>query len=132
MNCPRSRGFTLVELAVVLIVIALITAIAIPSYRDYVLRSGRSEARTALMELSNLQEEYYSNRLAYTGTISDLNYPPMTPNNLYQLQVDTDADVHYILQATAINAQANDEACQTFELNGMGQRSATTEECWNR
>jgi type IV pilus assembly protein PilE len=141
LNQTRNHGFTLIELLIVLAVLAVIATMAVNSYRDYVLKSGRTEAMTALKELAQLEEEYYGNQDpgAYTNSLSALNYSTTTPNSLYQLGITTSPSVYYSIQATAINAQLADETCRTFRLNGMGVRSAqdantsdTTTECWTR
>lgn len=136
----RMFGFTLLELLIVLAVLAVLAAIAIPSYRDFVLRSGRTEAQVALERLANLQEEFFSNQEAYTGSLAVLNHPATTATGLYQLTIATDANNRYVLTATAINEQREDETCRQFQLNGLGVKSAknadntndTTAECWDR
>lgn len=140
LNAPRIRGFTLIELLIVVTVLALLATIAVNSYRNYVLRSGRTEAMAALTELAQLQEQYYANQQAYTGSLSTLNYDATTPNGLYDLSVSTSATVNYTITATADNAQLKDRPCRTFTLNGMGERDAThadgstdtTDTCWER
>ncbi|MBS1269069.1 MAG: Fimbrial protein [Gammaproteobacteria bacterium] len=136
----RHRGFTLIELLIVVTVIAILTAIAVPMYRDFVVRSNRSDAIIALTELANLEEKYYSNELAYTTTIADLSYPATSANDYYELNITSSASVDYILTATPLGQQlAEDNACQQFSLNSFGQRGAvdggandTTQECWRR
>jgi type IV pilus assembly protein PilE len=134
------RGFTLVELMIVLVIIAALVGFALPAYRDYVVRSNRVEAMVALTELANLEEKHFSNELAYTTTLSDLDYPQFTPDDHYQLSISNSANLDYILTATPRNQQlADDNSCQQFTLNSLGQRSArdtngndTTQECWSR
>lgn len=135
----KNRGFTLIELVIVLSVIAILSAIAINSYRDYVLRSSRTEAMTALMELAQRQEEHFGNREFYADSLSTLNYPATTPSELYQLQIPASTTRSYTLRATAINSQLQDNTCRTFELTDLGQQSAedasnkdTTADCWER
>lgn len=134
------RGFTLIELVIVLAVIAVLAAIAVNAYRDHVLRSNRTEAMAALSELAQRQEEYFGNQQAYTGSLSTLNVSATTDNGLYQLQIPASATTSFTLRATAIGSQLQDETCRTFELNSLGQRFAedaggsvdTTAECWQR
>ena len=59
-RAPRDRGFTLVELIVAMVILATLTAIAIPSYSIYVLKSHRTEAKSALLDLASLEERYFS------------------------------------------------------------------------
>lgn len=133
------RGFTLIELLIVVAVIAILTAIALPMYRDYVVRSNRSDAIISLTELANLEEKYYSNQLSYTTAFSALSYSTTSPNRYYTLGIATNTTT-YTLTATPVGQQAaDDDTCQQFTLNGFGQRSAvdsggndTSQKCWNR
>lgn len=136
----NQRGFTLIELLIVIVVIGILAAIAIPNYRDYVVRSNRSEAIIALTELANLEEKFFSDQLRYTTTVGLLSYPTVSPNNLYQFNIASSAAVGYTLTATPIGQQlAEDDTCQQFSLNSFGQRRAedsggndTSQRCWNR
>ena len=65
-------GFTLIELMIALAVIALLAAIALPSYQESVLRGKRAEAKTALLRTMQLQERFYTTRNTYTTTLGDL------------------------------------------------------------
>ncbi|MGA8260305.1 MAG: type IV pilin protein [Arenicellales bacterium] len=134
----RRRGFTLIELMIVLAVIAVLTAIALPAYRDYVVRSNRSDAVVALTELANLEEKYYSNNLSYTTAFDALSYPQSSPNDFYALSIATGTTVGYTLTAKPKGTQKKeDKACQKLILNSFGQRSATdsgggdtSQKCW--
>lgn len=132
MNRTRTRGFTLVELAIVLAVIAVLAAIAVNAYRDHVLRSNRTEAMSALTQLAQRQEEYFGNQGTYTGSLSALNVSATTDNGLYQLQIQASATTSYTLRATPLDAQLQDQTCGWFELNNLGQRTAENAECWQR
>ena len=61
MSLHRRNGFTLIEVIIVMAIIAILTAIAFPSYQNYIIRSSRSAAQTELLELANLQEKIYLN-----------------------------------------------------------------------
>lgn len=140
MSRQSKQGFTLIELLIVVAVIGLLTAIAVPMYRDYVVRSNRSDAIISLTELANLQEKHFSNELAYTSTLSDLNYSTTSPEGLYELRIVTTATTDYSLIAEPLAAQDRDDpTCQQFTLNSFGQRGAvdsggndTSQQCWNR
>lgn len=66
----RSRGFTLIELMVVVAVIGILAAIAVPSYRNYVVRASRTAAQSELLELASLQEKIFLNSNGYTGDVT--------------------------------------------------------------
>jgi len=70
MRCRQARGFTLIELVIAVAIIGILTAIAFPSYRNYVIRSSRSAAQTELLQLSNLQEKIYLNSNGYAASIT--------------------------------------------------------------
>ena len=63
----RLKGFTLIELVVVIAIIAILAAYAIPSYRQYVIRSKRVEAQNKVLEVAGMDEKFYANTNAYPG-----------------------------------------------------------------
>ena len=70
LKTNRSSGFTLVELLVTLTIIGILTAIAVPSYQNYVIRGSRTAAQTELLQLASLQEKIYLNSNCYTSSIT--------------------------------------------------------------
>ena len=65
MKIGRYSGFTLVELLVVVVIIAVLVTVAYPSYRDHILKAKRAEGRAALLKAGQLLERYYSDRNTY-------------------------------------------------------------------
>ena len=61
MIASKHTGFTLIEVMIAMAIIAILTAIAFPSYQNYITRSSRSAAQTELLELANLQEKIFLN-----------------------------------------------------------------------
>jgi len=142
-NARRHRGFTLIELVVTILVAALLTAIAIPSYNSYVRKARRTEARSALLNLAGLEERYFSTQNSYTNNPADLGYSGTMPiavgSGYYTVNIPPPGaataptngapgvPATYIITATVVGGtdQAKDTPCQTFTVNSNGTQTAT-------
>ncbi|HET7201967.1 MAG TPA: type IV pilin protein [Steroidobacteraceae bacterium] len=135
-----SRGVTLIELMIVIVVVAILASIAVPSYRNYVLRTHRAEGKTALMAVAAAQEKFYlqNNRYAIDDEIEDappggLGIPATTENGWYTLEIDVDDEVNpqsWTITATSAGVQAADSHCATMSVTSAGAKSATNADCW--
>jgi type IV pilus assembly protein PilE len=156
-NHSRTRGFTLIELVIAMLIAATLAAIAIPSYSNYVRKSRRVEARSALLDMASLQERYFSTQNAYSAAPSDLGfsgtYPVTVGNGYYQVAAPaftvpasvptaTSAGVAAVITMTATTVatsdQAKDTTCATFVVKSDGTQSSqnaggtdTTATCWH-
>ncbi len=70
----KARGFTLIELLIAMVIVAILASIAIPSYQAYVLRSHRTDAKSALLDMASLEERFFSTNNTYSQTPTDLGY----------------------------------------------------------
>lgn len=107
------RGFTLIELMIVVVIVGIFAAIALPQYSQYVMRGKRGEGITAIHTVLEAQERYYADHLRYTADLSDLGLPnPYTsPQGFYQLTAaDSCGGLARCVQvtATALGGQADD------------------------
>lgn len=133
------QGFTLLELMVVVIIIGILAAVAIPSYRQYVVRTHRTDAKRALLDLAGRQERYFYTNNAYATSLTDLGSSTSAAGAYYALSINTPAgssSTDYVLTATAVGTQQqHDPLCQTLVLNRAGQFSSTGSttndpKCW--
>lgn len=144
-NSPN-HGFTLIELLIVLSIIAILTSLGYPSCKHYLEESRRLDGQTALMDLANRMEHYYSEHNSYsTATIAtnpdtDIFPSEVTQGEWYILSIISQDDNNYTLQATPQNAQIDDIECQSLTLNTFGEKNitagpsgnptGTVEKCW--
>lgn len=124
----RSRGFTLLELMIVLVIVAILAAIAIPAYGRYAFRAHRTEGQELLLRIANAQERHYSTNNAY-GALSSLGYedPAISEKGFYSVTVAVDVPASagsqtYTATATPIGGQAND-VCGPLTINNAGVKT---------
>lgn len=130
-----SRGITLIELCIALVILALLAGIAYPSYVQVVLRSHRAEASEVILALAARQELYYAEFRQYSSTLAELGVTEMvTPSGRYLVSMDVGSDnMSYQFMATAIGVQAEDHECLVFSFNHVGQRNeglSYPSSCW--
>jgi len=77
---PRGRGFTLIELMIVVAIIGILAAIAIPNFLRFQARSKQSEAKASLKSYFTAERAYFADREAYTGNIYSVGFQPERGN----------------------------------------------------
>ena len=120
------RGFTLVELMIVVVIIGILGAIAYPSYQAQVRQARRTDAEGALMTLAQYMERHYTLNNVYTGAVLPFTQSPIdgTPKH-YNLSIQAVAAQAYTLQAVPIQA---DPDCGTLTLTNAGVGAPAA--CW--
>jgi type IV pilus assembly protein PilE len=139
------RGFTLVEIVVALMLVALLVMLAYPSFRAQWLKARRGDGRVALMQLQQTQERWRADHPAYAAA-ADLNAPERSAHGHYRLGVHATSASGYELHAEAQGAQREDTVCkvlrvrqsqgETTFLSGpsldVDNPDRINRECWNR
>ena len=137
----RSSGFSLVELMIVVVVIALLAAIAIPSYSNYMLKSRRVDGVSFLTEVAGEQIRFSSEYNRFATTMAELGYGDAATANsdegFYTVSIATsNGDQSYVLTATPVagGPQAKDTECAVLTLNSSNQKTvsgtSTPADCW--
>ncbi|PTU33246.1 type IV pilin protein [Stenotrophobium rhamnosiphilum] len=152
----HQSGFTLLELLIAGMIMAVLTAIAVPNYQSYVLRSNRALAQGMLSDLSGKQEAQALNQGKYATNLSALlgsNNTNATHfflnrqgqisktlngsgSSIYKIELLDPSAASFTLHAAAVGTQEKDKDCRTFALTSVGQKSATafngatSARCW--
>ena len=124
----KVKGFSLVELMVVIAIIGIISAIALPSFDRYMKKGRRADAKVGLSKVADKQERYYLQNNIYGSDTSKLGLtnPWISDEGFYSIVVDSGADASgFTLTATAQDAQLKDLDCQTMSLSSTGAKTAT-------
>lgn len=132
----KQRGFTLVELMVVVAIISILTLVAFPAYQDQMRKTRRSDAKIALTTLASQQEKFLSNNGWYTSTIvgsPGLGYTNnLSTERYYELSMTVgNPPTTFTATATARadGPQAGDTQCQQMQLDHKGAKTPATG-CW--
>lgn len=135
-------GFTLVELMIVVGIIAILTAIAYPSYMRYVGKTDRVAAEACLSQHANYLERYYTTNLSYSGVGTptalalDCASAQQTGANYSYSYPASPSSTAYVVQAVPTTVQsARDGQCGTLSLDQSGVRrisstTVTLAQCW--
>jgi type IV pilus assembly protein PilE len=128
VKSKNQQGFTLIELMIVLVIIAILASIAYPSYQDSVRKARRSDAQAGMLQIVNYMERIYTEKNTYasvtiaaSGVTSDY-YTFTSP--IPDLTATT-----YTLTAVPKGAQT-DDSCGTLTLTQTGVKGADTAGCW--
>ena len=145
----NKRGFSLIELMIVVAVVGILSTIAYPSYQNHIRKSRRVDAKNALLDYASRQERYFAITTKYATDLKDLGYGekatvPLDINSsgnvFYKLNILKDKVTRNTFEAiaTPVGAQVSDTNCYTYQINEKGERKnlnasgteITGKDCW--
>lgn len=133
-----AAGMTLIELLVAMVILGILTAVALPQYSSYVMKSRRADAKTALLDLASRQERFFAINNAYTTSAANLGYGAAAT---FPINVTSGSATYYTLVAPTVTAgsstvlptfvatvtpagtQQKDTQCYTFQVNSAGVKT---------
>jgi type IV pilus assembly protein PilE len=151
MKRSTIAGFTLIELMVVVVIIAILASIAVPAYTSSIRKSRRTEAKTAIMDFAAREERLYATQNVYSTDPVALGYTaaggswPVSTGSYYQIELPTanpatvtattttPATFTVVVDPSPGSPQVQDTACASFTLNNTGVQGATgtnPTSCW--
>lgn len=123
LTVRRTRGFTPIELMVVVLCVAVLAALALPSFQAQIRKGRRADGLLALAQVQQAQERYRSSHPVYAPTLADLALPATSPAGHYTLSLSIDPATQgqaYGVAAAASGPQANDAACRHLRVVVQG------------
>lgn len=147
----KASGFTLIELMITVAIVAILASIAYPSYQEYVRRGARAEARTAMLNVAQLEERFFTSNNTYAafdgpggGTAPPTGWETMnysgsdSASRKYNISVAAPAGgtiaTGFVISAAPSNGFA-DTKCGTLTLDNLGVRGQSAgmpADCWGR
>jgi type IV pilus assembly protein PilE len=151
-NRATIAGFTLIELMIVVVIVAILASIAVPAYTNSVRKSRRTEAKTAITDFAAREERLYATQNVYSTDSGALGYTaaggswPVSTGNYYQIELPvvqpavvtaagttTPATFSVTVDPSPGSTQSSDTACASFTLTNTGLQGATgtnPTSCW--
>ena len=147
MSRRRDKGFTLIELVVVLFITALLITYALPAYQEQLRETRRSLGRAELLKVMARQEQYFMDHKRYARSLTDLGFPEdpyaidsqsavvpsVAKGRIYLINLHPN-NYSYTLTAVPQLSQSADRVCGNLSLASNGLKQSTGEgsaqECW--
>ena len=143
----KQGGFTLLELMIVVVIVGVISAVAYPSYMQYVVNTKRTAATSILLQVADRQQQFFMDNKTYTADLTNLGFPasPLVVGDdgrsmasgdamsVYTIAMSNVAVTTYTITATPLNAQlTRDTKCGALTLDQSLAKGAggAVGDCW--
>jgi len=140
----HQRGFTLIEVMIVVAIVGILAAIAYPSYTEHIRKGNRADAQASLMQLSQFMERYYTGTGRYSKTAGETDvpdnpappYPTGTPYT-FSITVENSGTTYTAKAAPKSSGVMANDKCGDLKLTNTGKKDqsgegVTTADCWRR
>ena len=133
-NSARARGFTLIEVIIAMAIVAILVAVALPTYRDHMRKSRRAETQAYLMAVASRQQQFLLDTRAYAPSLATVGLAaPANVSAAYDVVVVAVAGPPPTFTLTATPKASTDqvhERCGTLGIDQSGAKTAAVATCW--
>src|SRR5450432_2146677 len=127
MSVDKSRGFTLLELMIVVVIIAVLAALAIFNYNKYGFRARRADGKEMISRVAAAEERWYTNTNAYTLNLTQLGFtnPAISENTFYSISaaVGLSGDTQTYVLTGAPQAGQSTDVCGSLTISNTGLKT---------
>ncbi|WP_432471154.1 type IV pilin protein [Amphritea sp. HPY] len=134
LRAQDQQGFTLIELMIAVAIVGILTAIAYPSYTEYVNKSRRTDGMAALLSAQLEQEKFRANNVSYASTLASAGVAANSPDGYYTIGVASSGSNTFTMTAAPAGVQSGDR-CGTFAVDENGPDTSggyADADCWQR